>query len=95
MEKKNNKRIPIKLKRFLSKKQLRTIATKPDLIWQFAQKMKKQYSQNGQDISVYAICYISVNGKPFKQLINPKIDLASAEWNTFKHADWILPSNQN
>ena len=37
-------------------------------------------------------CYVSVNGKRSKQLIDPKVDLASEEWKHFKHHDWILPS---
>lgn len=92
---KNNTKIPIKLNSYLSKKQMRSVATKPDVIWQFAQLLKKQYANNGQNISVYAICHISVNGKPFKQLIDPKTDLANVEWNAFKHSSWILPSNQD
>ena len=35
---------------------------------------------------------MSVNGRPYKQLIDPKVDLANVEWNYFKHNDWILPS---
>ncbi len=94
-DKKTNQVIPINLRNYLSKKQMRIIATKPDVIWQFAQRLKNQYSKNGQEISVYADCFVSVNGKPFNRLIDPNYDLASVNWNAFKHSPWVLPSNQD
>ena len=94
-DKKTNQVIPINLRNYLSKKQMRIIATKPDVIWQFAQRLKNQYSKNGQEISVYADCFVSVNGKPFNRLIDPNTDLASVNWNAFIHSTWVLPSNQD
>ena len=94
-DKKTNQVIPINLRNYLSKKQMQVVATKPDVIWQFAQRLKKQYESNGQEISVYADCFVSVNGKPLKRLIDPNIDLASVKWNAFKHSPWVLPSNQD
>ena len=95
IDKQTNQDIPIKLNNYLSKKQRQIITTKPDVIWQFAQHLKKQFANNGQEISVYADCFVSVNGKPLKRLIDPKIDLASVKWNAFSHSPWILPSNQD
>jgi len=80
---------------YLTKKQSRLAATKPDVIWQFAQRLKKEYIQKGQDISVFVDCKVRVNGHKFKRLINPSVDLAEVEWQTFKHAKWILPSKQD
>ncbi len=94
-DKKTNKAIPINLSNYLSKKQGRIISTKPDVIWQFTQRLKNQYAKNGQEISVYADCFVSVNGNPSKRLINANTDLASVNWNTFKHSPWVLPSNQD
>ena len=93
--KSSNKEIPIKINTYLSKKQMRDASTKSDVIWQFAQYLKKDFKANGIDIKVYVNSRISVNGKPFKSLINPEIDLASVKWNVFKHSDWILPSKQD
>ena len=95
IDKSNNNEIPIKINTYLSKKQMRHASTKPDVIWQFAQYLKKDFKAKGIDIEVYVNTRISVNGKPLKPLINPEIDLASVKWNAFKHSDWILPSKQD
>jgi hypothetical protein len=79
---------------YLSKKQRKPASSKPDVIWQFAQRLKKEYATKGIDIEVYVNAFVSVNGKPSQQLINPKVDLANVKWNPFKHQEWILPSKQ-
>ena len=83
----------IKLEDYLTKKQQRLATSKPDVIWQFSQYLKDEFRAKGEDVSVYVNCSLSVNGKPYKKLINPEVDLANVEWNAFKHSDWILPSN--
>ena len=87
-----NLKTPINLNDYLSKKQQRMIATKPDVIWQFVQRLKKIYAEKGHTISIYADSNISVNGKPYQPFINPNVDLTKVKWNAFKHSDWILPS---
>ncbi len=83
----------IKPEAYLSQKQSRRIATYPDFIWQFAQRLKKDYASNGQDVAVFATnSKVSVNGKPAIAFINPKTDLANEKWSHFKHHEWILPS---
>ena len=80
---------------YLSKKQRKPASSKPDVIWQFAQHLKKEYAKKGIDIEVYVRAYVSVNGKPRQQLIDPKVDLANVPWHPFKHQEWILPSKQD
>ena len=80
----------VKLDDYLTPKQKRIASTKPDVIWQFAQKLKEIYKKNGIDISVFVDSKLSVNGKPYKQFINPKVDLAAIKWDAFKHNDWVL-----
>jgi len=82
----------IKLEDYLSKKQQRLASTKPDVIWQFAQHLKKVYAAKGQDISVFVDCKISVNGRRHKPFIAAHNDLAAINWNTFKHSSWLLAS---
>ncbi len=77
---------------YLSRKQLRAIPSKPDMIWQFAQRLEDEYARKGKDVEVYVDGKISVNGASYKPLINPKVDLAAEKWHHFKHNDWILPS---
>jgi len=94
INKSNGEEIKIDLKDFLSSKQAKIARSKPDVIWQFSQYLKQHYQNQGQDISVYVDGKLSVNGKPFKPFINPEVDLANVDWNTFKHSEWILPSKQ-
>ena len=82
----------VKLNTYLTKKQMRLVGSKPDGIWQFAQYLKKEYKEKGEDIQVFVNAKVSVNGKPHRQLINQKVDLANVQWNYFTHNDWILPS---
>ncbi|HZJ36646.1 MAG TPA: HTTM domain-containing protein [Gillisia sp.] len=77
---------------YLSKKQLGAINSKPDLIWQFAQRLKREYAEEGKNIQVFVDAKVSVNGRPFQQFIDPKVDLAAEKWHHFKHHHWILPS---
>ncbi len=95
VDKSTGKAFPIKLSDYLSKKQQRLVATKPDVIWQFAQRLKQKFNENGQDISVFVDCRVKVNGKPYKVLIDPEVDIANVEWDIFKHSDWILPSKKD
>jgi uncharacterized membrane protein YphA (DoxX/SURF4 family) len=92
VDSKTNKTIPIKLDDYLTKKQQRGASTKPDIIWQFAQHLKQDFSEKGIAVKVFVRTYVSVNGKPSRSLIDPKVDLANEEWQHFKHHDWILPS---
>ena len=77
---------------YLSKKQLRSINSKPDLIWQFTQRLKREYTEEGKNVQVFVDAKMSVNGRSFKQFIDPKVDLSAEKWHHFKHHHWILPS---
>jgi len=78
---------------FLTYKQQTRLNT-PDVIWQMAQKIKKHYQEKGLDVAVYVVqSDIRVNSRDAKRLIDPTVDLASEEWNHFKHHDWILDEN--
>ena len=77
---------------YVSEKQLRAMASKPDMIWQFAQRLEEEYAQKGQNIKVFAQSRVSVNGKAYHLFIDPNVDLAAEEWRHFSHSPWILPS---
>jgi len=87
-----NSAVPIKLDDYLTKKQQRGVGTKPDVIWQFSQYLKQDFANKGRDVKVFVKAYVSINGRPAKQLIDPKVDIANEQWYHFKHHDWILPS---
>ncbi|MDX1762556.1 MAG: HTTM domain-containing protein, partial [Christiangramia sp.] len=94
VEKGTTDTIIVDKKDYLSRKQMRAITSKPDLIWQFAQRLEEEYAKKGKEVEVYAEGKISVNGGDYKPLIDPKVDLAAEEWQHFKHHDWILPSEE-
>ena len=79
---------------YLSKKQTRLAQSKPDVMWQFSQRLKREYAKKGEDISVYISAYVSVNGKAYKQLVDSKVDIANQDWNYFGHTTWLLPSEE-
>lgn len=93
VEKGTSDTIYIDKNEYLSRKQLRAIPTKPDMIWQFSQRIEEEYAEKGKQVEIYAEGKISVNGGPYKPLIDPKVDLAAEKWQHFQHHDWILPSN--
>lgn len=75
---------------WLSKQQERMMSTQPDMILQFAHLLAQKEAENGQPNSkVYSDCYVSVNGRGSRRLINPETDLA-AEYENFSHKPWIL-----
>ena len=82
----------VNLDEYLTKAQKNKIACYPDFMWQFSQRLKQEYKEKGEEISVYVNSRVSVNGKPYQQFISPDIDLGKVTWNHFKHNDWILPS---
>jgi len=76
----------------LSRKQQRVVATKPDVIWQFCQRIKEDFAKEGKEVAIYVNCKIKVNDSDFHTLIDPKVDMAAASWDYFWHNEWILPS---
>ena len=72
----------------LTYKQVNALTTKPDFIWQYCQRIKKEYK--GKDISIYIDCKNSINQKNYETLIDPKQDFAKAKWDYFFHNEWVL-----
>ncbi len=79
----------------LTHKQRSGMETKPDMIWQMAQRIKQHFASQNIDAAVYANTNVSVNNGPYQALIDPKTDLASVSWDYFSHCDWVLlPDNK-
>lgn len=76
----------------LSAKQNRNVRTKPDLLWQLAQRIKKIEAEKGRDVAVFMDVQVKINDGEFHRLIDLETDLAAQKWHHFKHHDWILPS---
>jgi vitamin K-dependent gamma-carboxylase len=90
IDKKTGQRLQYNQVVTLTEKQFRMVSEKPDAIWQLSQRIKKAYAEQGKEVSIFVDSFVSINQKPMKQLIDPKTDLAIAEWNYFSHNDWIL-----
>lgn len=74
----------------MTEKQARSLATHPDMIWQYAQRIHKRYSQENKDVAVYAHSHAGLNGRRTKPLVDSKVDLASARWHYFGNNPWIV-----
>lgn len=92
VEKGTTDTIYVEKRNYLSNKQLSAISTKPDMIWQFSQRLKQEYAQQGKDVQVFVTARVRVNGRPAQPFIDPTVDLANEKWHHFKHHHWILPS---
>lgn len=95
IDKKTGERLPYSLYSSLTDKQIAMVADKPDAIWQMAQRIKKVFAKQGKDVSVFVDCHVSINGRPYRQLIDPTVDMAAAKWDYFGHNDWILLYDAN
>lgn len=87
------KRVALDHTTYLTKSQQRTIRSKPDVIWQFAQRINQLKKTEGQDVAIYVKCLIRINGRKSQELIDREVDLASVDWNWFCHNPWVLDSD--
>ena len=84
----------VKPREYLTAKQSRVIASRPDMLWQFVQILKKDYRERGhENISIFAKGSVSLNGSKYQALYDPEYDLAGAEWHRFKPSEWLLHRN--
>ncbi|NNE02210.1 MAG: HTTM domain-containing protein, partial [Eudoraea sp.] len=93
VDKTTGKSTRVDLSQYLTLKQQEKIAAYPDFIWQFSQRLKREYAAKGITVGVYAKGKVSINGRPPQPFIDPTVDLANEKWKTFNHHTWILPSN--
>jgi len=76
----------------LSAKQTRSVQTKPDLMWQLAQRIKRIEAKKGRDVAVFMDSRVKINDGNFHRFIDLNTDLASVPWEPLSHHNWILPS---
>jgi len=81
----------IDLEEYLSKRQARKMAARPDMALQFAHYIAAQMRQDGyEQIEIRAIIRASLNGRERQLLIDPQVDLAKQS-PTWWPASWIMP----
>lgn len=75
---------------YLTQKQEIMMVTQPDMIWQYAQILEKDYQLKGiKDPIVTAEVYVTLNGRRSQQLIDPRVDLTTVS-EDFAAKNWIL-----
>jgi hypothetical protein len=76
----------------LTSKQSNRLPTRPDMIWLFVQRLKREYREQGIDpVQIHAVSSVSLNGRPRQPLVDPNYDLVKAEWHYLSSDDWIVP----
>jgi hypothetical protein len=79
--------------KILTRKQQSLLNTKPDVIWQYAQYLKKEEAKKSNTIQVYALSRKKINNRHSQEFIDPNVDLANTKWDFFNHATWINTFN--
>lgn len=76
---------------YLSERQLDKMATRPDMILQFAHILARELEREGVDRpQVRAWTEVSLNRRPWQPLVDPRVDLARVS-RSLAPADWIVP----
>ncbi len=66
------------------------LAISPDMMWQYAQRLKNDFAQHGhQNVQVYAAGWVRLNGRDPKPLVDSTVNLAAVKWEPFRHSSWI------
>jgi vitamin K-dependent gamma-carboxylase len=73
----------------LRAKQARKLFTHPDMILQYAHYLRDQYQRQGREVAVHAAIQVRLNGREYKPMVDPTVDLAREKWYFFRHSPWI------
>ena len=78
-------------RRWLTERQADRMATKPDLLHQFARFIADEYERQGKGRpKVFVDARVSLNGRPPQPIIHRAVDLA-AQPRSLARASWIVP----
>lgn len=76
---------------YLTRRQIRKMIVRSDLIHQFALHLAQTWRQQGHEVAVYAEICKSLNGRPCQYYIAPGTDLTQVAVNPFGADPWVLP----
>ncbi len=86
----------VKLEEDLTLGQITKMSTRPDMILQYAHYLREKLQQAGIDNPIItADAWVSLNGRPYQPLIDPKVNLAEVHSDPFTPAEWILPLKED
>lgn len=80
----------VRPERWLTARQRRKLAGRPEFVLQFAHVLRDHYAARGRDVEVRANAHASLNYRRRQRLIDPDVDLARVR-SSFRHYTWILP----
>ncbi len=65
---------------------------RPQFIWQYVQHVKRELAGQGIENPIIRVdAWVTLNGRPYQQLIDPDVDLATADSSFFSADPWIVP----
>ncbi|MGI8596941.1 MAG: HTTM domain-containing protein [Thermoleophilaceae bacterium] len=78
-------------RRYVTENQLDEMATRPDMLQQFARHVAGDLERRGLGrTAIHVNAEVSLNGRPPQPMIDPRVDLARTP-RDLRHASWILP----
>ncbi|MFB1022751.1 MAG: HTTM domain-containing protein [Vicingaceae bacterium] len=93
LKKQNGEKRFVNLKDYLTGKQQRSIATRPDMLWYFVQHLKNDLAIKDEEyVGIYAKSWVSLNGKVSKPLYDETVDLSKVTWNKYSENLWVTRS---
>ena len=84
-----------KVSRLLTRRQYRKMSSTPYMILQFSHSLAERFKKEGYtNVEVKALVLTSLNGRPFRPLIDPEVNLANVKARLWPPASWILPLDE-
>ena len=79
-------------RRYLTRRQIGKMGTRPDMILLFAHHLAEQARKDGhEDVEVRVKARASLNSRMPRLMIDPSVDLAAQTRRLFARSAWILP----
>jgi vitamin K-dependent gamma-carboxylase len=88
----SGERFDVRPEEYLHGRQIAKLATKPDMIWQFARMLEEHYRGQGRaEVEIRATVRMSLNFRPPELLLDPSVDLTAVDYSPFRRPTWLLP----
>ncbi|MEM7305295.1 MAG: HTTM domain-containing protein [Planctomycetota bacterium] len=82
----------VRLRDFLTSKQISKMSSRPDMVVQFAHHLEERFRERGvEEVEVYAQVAVSLNGREPELLLDQDRDLTEIRIPWRPPADWIYP----
>ena len=78
--------------KFLTPFQEKQMSFQPDFILEYAHFLGNNFSDDFNEIEVYAESFVALNGRPSQRFIDPNVNLYR-ERESIKNKTWVLPLN--